>query len=362
MRFCTSYATFMKTIETHYTDLFNDFKKWNYYDQEFNNPILDKSFDSFVKQYIQSSGKGDSNPLVKTLNHVSFNGHVFSVFFLGILLYENCNSIKRQIDKIIRYYQSLNNKSKISFPFIWFIISLFHDSGYKFETDNRIKTIEQFNCEQKITSKLINPCGIPKQIFNIWDIYFKYKLNNLINQDYRKPDHGILAGILLFDTLSKTYEHLKTLNDNKDEFTYNNLFWSSKLLNIYKLCSWIVLAHNIFFLKDGVNCQDEIDSYINNGLESLIIKSNQEPVISLNEYPLLFLLCLVDSIEPYKIQTDPNIKSPLKNYKMSVNLNEIIIKFDKQIEKCQVDKLLRMNNWLKLKTIKVNDLIKINFA
>lgn len=103
----------------------------------FSNPIINNEYDCFIEDYIKASGKGDSNPLMKSLNHIDSKGHVFSVFFLGILLYDNCDAIKKQIDKKIKYYQKINGESEISFPFIWFIISLFHDSGYKFETENR---------------------------------------------------------------------------------------------------------------------------------------------------------------------------------------------------------------------------------
>jgi hypothetical protein len=70
----------MKTLETYYAELFKDSKKWNYYNQKFDNPVNNNDFDSFVRKYIDLSGKGDSNPLKESLNHINSEGHVFSVF------------------------------------------------------------------------------------------------------------------------------------------------------------------------------------------------------------------------------------------------------------------------------------------
>ncbi|MBE9468009.1 MAG: hypothetical protein IMY72_06765 [Bacteroidetes bacterium] len=350
----------MKTLETYYNDLFNKPEKWNYYGGKLSNPIYNNSYDNFLKEYIKPSGKGDSNPLMETLNRVDYKGHVFSVFFLGILLYENCKKIRDQIDIKIKYYKKVNNHSEISFSFIWFIISLFHDSGYRFEEKNEYKKIEHVDIDYKLKKY---KGGIPKQISNTWRDYFKYKLNYLKPENLRKPDHGILAGILLFDTLTKTYEYYKKLNGNKEEFVYHNLFWSKKLLNVYNLCSWTILAHNIFFLNVKSDDKEKIDSYFEKDLEQLVIKRGQKPVINLHNYPFLFLLCLVDTIEPSKMQSDNDLKECLKQTDMDLNHNEINIKFSKKIEKSRFDKILKMGNWLDdIETEKSDDNIKIKIV
>jgi hypothetical protein len=141
-------------------------------------------------------------------------------------------------------------------------------------------------------------------------------LNDLIIKKYREPDHGILAGLLLYDTLLKTYNHIKAVGDkiDNDTYTYNNLYWSKKILNIYNLCSWTVLAHNIFFLKVGVNNPVEINSYLSKELGSLIIQADQLPITNLKDHPFLFLLCLVDSIEPSKFVSNCDLQLALKRY------------------------------------------------
>ena len=354
----------MKTFETYYNDLFNKPEKWNYYGGKLSNPIYNNSYDNFLEKYIKASKKEVGNPLMKTLNRVDYKGHVFSVFFFGILLYENCDEIRDQIDIKIKYYKKVNKNSKITFSFIWFIISLFHDSGYKFEEENECKTIEQFDIDYKIKNKLKKyKGGIPTQISNTWRDYFKFKLKYLKPENFRKPDHGILAGRLLFDTLTKTYEYFKELNGNKEEFEYHYLFWSKKLLDVYNLCSWTILAHNIFFLNVKSDEKEKIDFYNKHDLGKLVIDKDQKPVINLHNYPFLFLLCLVDTIEPSKMQHDNGLTTCLKQTEMNLNHNEIHIKFSKEIEKSRFDNILKMGNWLdNIETEKSGDNIKIKIV
>ena len=236
-----------KDLKKWYLELFNKPKEWDYYKQKPVNPIESKYFKSFIDNYINASDKSDGNPFVEPLEIIEGEEHVFSVFFLGIILYENCDAIKKEIDKKVNSYQK-KNKFNVTFNYMWFIIALFHDTGKKLEEDNKYKHLEFFKQDFGIENKLKSPVGIPKQIKENWIRYFYYRLNYMPGSNHKKPDHGILGGMHLYDKLCKTYKHIQGVGEkiNDGEYKYNELIWTEKGLNIFNLCSWVILAHNIY--------------------------------------------------------------------------------------------------------------------
>jgi hypothetical protein len=119
-----------------------------------------------------------------------------------------------------------------------------------------------------------------------------------------KVNHGILGGELLFSTLMKAYRHnydlnlLKTLNNSPlisfNEFSdYDKgLIWEEKLIDVYRKLADIVMNHNIWSVPRDENSEIRYREY---GLEKLKYFNKQ---IGLEE-ALLFITCLVDTIDPY---------------------------------------------------------------
>ena len=283
-------------------DLFQEFfdsNKWNYYDGDFNNPFVDNDYDGFTRKYVECSGKGDSNPLMGCLTRVKSKGHVCSVFFMGLLLYYKCKEIRESIDRKLFYYKKQNPGINLSFEFYWFLISLFHDSGYIFEEDNKYDSVIDFKNDFKIKYNLKKYSGVPVNIAKSWQRYYNYKKKHCLDTNYRRPDHGILAGLMLYDYLNKTFEYIKTIGIDNGHgiYSYNRLNWSKKLLNIYNLCSWTILAHNIFYCHSIKDSSTINALYKDHKISELIIS---EPIIIREKHPLLFLLCLVDTIDPSK--------------------------------------------------------------
>lgn len=334
----------MKTIKELYKDLYFNHKQWNYYFKKIEMPDSPESFEEFCRKYIELSGKLQDNPLTDVLNHNRSNEHVFSVFFLGILVYNNCSTVKTTIDKKLRYYQKKNPKADISFPYVWFMIALFHDSGYTFEEENKIRCIQSFKDEYEIKFPLKNAVGVPKFMSKVYEKYFVYKFDTTLMENIRKPDHGILAGLLLYDRLTKIYYKNKELVNGDDcgFRTEDGLFWSKKLLNIYNLCSWVVLSHNIFYVRKGIDRDADIRLYETSDLSELVLEENQDSHIKLSKYPFLFLLCLVDTIEPYKMGKDRRWSKIENNYKIYFNKNSIDLELLDSIP----NSINKMKNWL----------------
>lgn len=339
----------MKTIEELYKDLYSNPKHWNYYFKQIDLPKSPESYEEFCKKYIELSGKLQDNPLTAILKHPISDEHVFSVFFLGILVYNNCKEVKVVIDKKIRYYQKQNPKAVITFPYFWFMIALFHDAGYRFENCSKIFDLGEFKLYKRITHFLKNAKGVPSYMQKVYPKYFDYRMEHDI-ESIKKPDHGILAGLLLFNSLTNIYELNKPKDNEESEGYYmNDLFWSKNLLNIYNLCSWVILSHNIFYARKGVDDDETVKMYESEDFKlfDLVLENKQESPIKLTKYPFLFLLCLVDTIEPYKMGKAMRWTEIEKNYKMNFNDDSMDIELPHSIPKS----ISEMENWLAVRLV-----------
>jgi hypothetical protein len=331
-----------KTTQDLYEELFSKKECWNYYCENIEFPKTLNEYKEFCESFVKISGKSAGNPLANSLEHGKSKEHVFSVFILGLIIYNNCHKVQLAIDKKRNLYENKIPKSDLSFPYFWFMIALFHDSGYKFEDNQVIREIEDFKMEYKIKYSLKKVVGVPRYMDKIYENYFKCKLEQDLKPDIKKPDHGILGGLLLYDSLTNIYESNKPENfDEKEGYTKNGLHWSKKLLNIYNLCSWVILSHNIFYVRKGVDKEEFISLYVDFKMDDLILGEKENSKITLTKYPFLFLLCLVDTLEPYKMVNDPRLVVE-KNYKMKFSDNSVEISFDNK----KLEDLKKMSNWL----------------
>ncbi|MDR3148859.1 MAG: hypothetical protein LBT88_02415 [Oscillospiraceae bacterium] len=131
----------------------------------------------------------------------------------------------------------------------------------------------------------------------IIESYFFYR------KDYfHRIDHGIIAGYLFFDRLKKNYkEAWDKLNGSGvehdyifDRFDYKGLVWSKELLLWFAYISQNIMAHNIWKSES-----DEDDKkYEAYSLEDLTREKFQS--ICIDKSPLLFFLCLLDTIRTDK--------------------------------------------------------------
>lgn len=269
------------TLHDLYTSLPR--KTWDYYlgidraDTIANPFSQDGNHNDFILQYFKRGGKVEIFKSCEIkIESLRIPYHISSVFFLGICLYE-----KTSLNK--RYPLGHNDPGYSTFPFIWFLIALFHDNAYQIEIDKELPHVKNLNqlyqhysISNSIIDKKITKC--PK-LSNSREKYFKYIL-----QERKHIDHGILGGILLFDRLCKIREEKKAVNED-------NLFWGRKLINQYSLAANAITLHNIWLPKDY-----QKDLYNKYGLGDLC---NIDP-INFKEFPLFYILGIVDSIEPLK--------------------------------------------------------------
>lgn len=336
--------------------LYNTPGKWNYY----NIPTLENPFErpefqnskQFIKEFLAYSDKVKNIYDVLELIEPYRNLHIVTDYFLGILLYENNTRIKIAIDNQIKKIippenESLNN----SFKYFWFLICFYHDVGYYYENNNdsiiSLSTLEE---ELKIENKIQNLIGVPKLFQHITKKYLLYRF-----EMFHCYDHGIIGGMLLYDRLIKVYKNYKhSFGNGQNSFMHNNLYWSDSMFKYFQLIASVVLTHNIWFRNESSNSLTEISIYKDYRLDKLII-SDATRAISLERHPLLFLLSLVDSIEPTKCFGIHFLK---KNRFIFSKNNTIIIAQnicnDDETNKWR-NTILSLSSWLKVDTNELTD-------
>lgn len=318
-------------------------KWWNYYklksDQiQSDSDTMDS--DKFIKNFIEVSGKAEIS-LYKAIEGLKYTirpDHIVNTFFLGVYLYNNSRSIKKQINKATDVFRTVlsDHDEQDRFQFIWFLICLFHDLGYNVELEsNSLKSKERkqriIEIEQEIEKliKIRKIHGVPPLYENIITKYLKYR-----NTVFRCIDHGIYAGIRLFWDLCE--------NRSIKEFSPSKLSYKFGLIEVYHYAACIILAHNIFFAKQG-SFEDEL--YKIHDLDSLIFEPNKYR-ISLDKHPMFFLFCLVDTIEPIKVFKEDG--ELLKNIFLSYSDNNLTIRSE---IKCgchdtYFSKVKSLNDWV----------------
>ena len=111
----------------------------------------------------------------------------------------------------------------------------------------------------------------------------------------------------------------------------------------YDFISSIIIKHNIWFVQ-GDNNKDK-NKYIEYGLDDFIVNSDNDK-LSFNQNPILFLFCILDSIEPSKklgihsegVAGSTSVKALLENFYFGVACEN---------GKCEI-------------TIKIKDNIRLN--
>lgn len=242
----------------------------------------------FIKNYLglEKSKKhlnNSANKLLSCLNKITpFRAkHTVSAFLLGISVKEN---LSLDIRNWIRLYDS--HSSDQSFGFFWSLICLLHDVGYYWERNSKqykdkYQSIDAFGIDNEIKYNLLensNQSGLIQR-------YYDYR----INVD-SKIDHGIVGAILIYDALLTLYY---------EDANETNLFCGIKLRSnfpdfVLKIAETIAL-HNMW----RANSKNE-KLYIEYGLFDLVPNELNSHKIFYNDDKVLFLLGLIDTIDPIK--------------------------------------------------------------
>lgn len=199
--------------------------------------------------------------------------HTLSAYLLGITIHDQLNFNTRDWRRLPG-----ETSSKGSFQLFWRWICLFHDIGYRYEEDKSFFN-EKFEPEDlekhlDITNSFLAVSENAELIRN----YFRY-----MRDKWKKFDHGILGAMLLYDAL---------IDLSKTENLYSSI---KKYQEFYvKICDAIAL-HNMW--RANQNNKDVYEEY---NLTALIPSWDDTHKVYYPDNVLLFLLGLVDTLEPFK--------------------------------------------------------------
>lgn len=304
----------MKSIKQYIAELKQT--DWDYYSEignrELENPFTSRlSHKRFVEKYFKRSGKGAVLDFIDYLPKKELNNnrikHTNSIFFLGVILYNKTNLHSD-------FFENLNSAEYRRFPFLWFLSCLFHDFG--FEIEKNVKTVKGIESLADLKKRyLIDNCLLetkPKEVykvlFNEIENYFNLRLKSA-----KKIDHGIFAGLYFYDRLVK-------IRQTKIPNNETTLFWGKELEEQYAQVATTIAVHNIWLPK-----KKDIKEYRKYKLDNLI--KDFKP-IKFNHFPLLYILGIVDTIDPMKNYTRDGFapNEILESIELGFNGNQVIIK------------------------------------
>lgn len=381
-------------------NLFDEFKnicRQYYYEETIN---LEEDFNltkDKIRRYFEIASKENLSYDFEGLEELR-EQHSMSLVYLGILFNDKLN-INIKIE---------NNDIHYPFNYVWNILCFYHDLGYIFENDksyiykvrkrNQDNQIKGYNYKWNIiNSKICFDCGFNfsynrrftnscNQVFmnysrklnntivneeefniikNMKDItvyyydtqivvkksqfykstaekYYKYRI-----EEMGKYDHGILGGYMLFNNLVHNYIIKMQEEENKAYFIKNSKIFRIDQLTLFSYISDCIVNHNIFFPTDN-----NIHVYEEYGLNELILFNKP---FKLRDNPLLFLLYLVDSLDPIKYfnkETSLNSEQILKSINISFidkgfELNKgVNSSIDDSLFKNYIEKISTLASWL----------------
>lgn len=336
-----------------------------------------KSCYKYIKEYFKAGSKETvfkidfSEDFKKDGKHV----HTVVLYLMGYYLKDIVevvlkNDINHRIDDKIN-----NPISWFDFRYTWFLCCLYHDTASVIEKEKNFHSkdncVKELNCCLRKYNIKYNvydhiPLKLESNLFtfpeHLVKKYFFYRMDY-----FQTVDHGILGGFLIFDRLMNNYnskweQKKKRCSKAKyEDFKHNNLSWKREHQDHFVMIADSIIAHNIWFSGD-----EEVDKelYKQYGLDQLIATSSSK--IKIKEKPLLFFLCLLDTIEPTKRFPDIDAILILKSFDISYckEMGEVIIlQLDLKLN-CEdyFNKIKQAEGWLDIEVIKESErlTIKIN--
>ena len=315
---------------------------WDYYNTNITAPVLTNHKDCgrFIMEYISCSEKANTELYrnIKELEDKSPQrlSHIVSTFFLGLWLFHNKRTsfIHRVITDKLRVLKCFHEDPMDidrQFSYVWFMASLFHDLGYPAENSKEGKKLP-YNFIPYVNS-------VPDYYCDVYNSYYNYR---------EKKEHGIFAG-LTFD------KDMCEIRRSKEDSNEMGLSWRVELEDLYHYVAWIILAHNIWMIRNDKTDENTLDKYRNAGLEELILQLDRDGLnvdykFRCENYPLFTFFCIIDTIEPLKSSSCLSyIDIQLKHGKIIIESNDSVY----------LQKIKGLNDWL-TPTTEENDTVIIH--
>lgn len=392
---------------TLYQKLRNEMKNhrgfWNYYGENFDDVFRDEGvardfiynyFKGGSKLYALDTWKNSMNEYIQMRNI-----HTVNVFFIGAFL-------QRIIDENIAIKSEVS--SHYPFSYIWYLLCLAHDFGYVYEKYSKAYlelpekrhyrryyrrqmyvpefwTRKRWYQEHGIDITYLSPpfgertnisnysrnsvqrlgCNIeynngmiinkPRYSSKAKNNYFYYRLYEM-----GVLDHGIVGADEFFSRLVvnyvKEYRIMAAGNFFRESiYEFHNergLHFCSEQLKLFAYIADCIASHNMYMADDNEGC---IAKYMDYSLNCLL-PDEFEP-ISYKDNPLLFILCVADTIEPSKRFTNYHNKDVLNLISIEYSLkdNFLYVEIDEELYDSEagrryVSDIDELEKWCDIKT------------
>ncbi|MDD3712622.1 MAG: hypothetical protein PHZ28_03895 [Candidatus Izemoplasmatales bacterium] len=272
---------------------------------------------NFIMEYFYTGGKASLFANQQELTRVK---HVIMSYLLGVMILENTNlkqKFHNYLKKTLNLTENFIDDKNDNALYFWYLTSLFHDFGYIYE--NKLTTMGLEDNER--SDIFMNSTSVNGQVYNFrmntnrfpvntYHKYYLYAFKNL-----KIHEHGFLGGNMMFNRMKENLvqkmksESLIGKTLSVKPFISEGLHWSINHLDIYRMLSFVVMEHNIWRLDDESLAREY-------GLDNLL-GDNYKRIDPENE-TLLFLLSLVDAMEPFK-KFDNEIGKKSLNFEVFLN-------------------------------------------
>lgn len=286
------------------------------------NKFNNDSCREFIQEHFNMGAKSKALylPFQEKFEKNGKHQHTVALYFLGLHLQKLFDEkLWLDLNGRMPKWESNNFKYKFEywydFRYTWFLTCLYHDTASCIEQSNkgyflpeRKKTLDyhlgKYNIQYTPYSHVPLRRAVMLVRFSepLIKNYFDYRTDNGC------LDHGIIGGYYLFDRLYKSfYEHTSYVDWEKvKEKEQNNLSYRLEHLDHFAYIADAIICHNLWYAYKAKN----IETYREYGLDPLILGEGSQGVqtkkLNINDYPLQFTLCLLDSIEPVKRFTEDN--------------------------------------------------------
>lgn len=246
------------------------------------------------------------------------HAHTVSLYLMGMAFIEKSSTLRdkltNQLQSFLTYYKDwyVKREDEYNLLYTWYLTAMYHDVASCIERakipenpTERQKSLEYYLGELDIT---YSPYGnfpyrknnIPQRFSeNLIKNYFYYRANN------GSCEHGILAGYLFFDRFVRSFSSYTKDGSINDNGMIENLA-QEKIRRWDEKRQWnIEQISHAAYVADAIICHnlwmsDNAELYRAYGLSPLLYTEHSENKLSIKNYPLQFMLCLLDTIEPVK--------------------------------------------------------------
>ena len=251
--------------------------------------FVDRNAFIFIRNYFENLRTKNVliNPAYKFLNILDriteFRAqHTVASFLLGLVVKEELSLDTRDW---IRLYDS--KTSDTSFGFFWSLICLTHDVAYYWERNSKkmlaqVPTVEAFCQRNDIQYNLLDKAENAELIRN----YYRYRA-----EISEQIDHGIAGAILVYDALMTFYNE----GTGQSEVNLCGLRLRKNFPDFCLRIAETVALHNMWRASEKT-----IVAYKMYQLDMLIPDGNAREIVFYKDDTLLFLLGLIDTIDPIK--------------------------------------------------------------